>query len=295
MPEDLPDIPHEEILRYEEIMRVCAASVNLGINNFRVTGGEPLVRRGCMDFLRMLKSMPGAGRVMITTNGVLLEQFLPELCAIGVDGINVSLDTLNRSVYQELTGSDAFDKVYRGVEAALAAGLRVKLNCVAMRGVNEDDFVNLASLTERYPLDVRFIESMPIGLGGGFNPVTGSELMDLLQKKYPGFVENHDRRGFGPAVYYRHARLKGQIGFISPISHGFCESCNRIRLTADGMLKTCLYFDYAIDLKPVLRGGSDEDTLIATIRDAVAQKQERHFFRDETQARERRNMSQIGG
>jgi len=249
-----------------------------------------------MDFLRTLKTLPNAGRVMITTNGVLLERYLPELSDIGIDSVNISLDTLNRDKYRELTGADVFDKVFQGIEAALAAGLRVKLNCVAMRGVNEDEFLTLALLTERYPLDVRFIESMPIGAGEEFDPAPGNELLALLQKNYPGITENHDRRGFGPAVYYSHERLKGNIGLINAISHGFCDKCNRIRLTSDGLLKTCLYFDHSADLKPILRQGGDDDALLAAIREAVIHKQEKHFFRDGMQdAAEKRKMSQIGG
>ena len=295
MPEDLPDIPHPEILRYEEILRVCEAAVRLGISNFRVTGGEPFVRRGCVDFLGELKKIPGVASVMITTNGVLLEQYLPALRDIGIESVNISLDTLDREGYRKLTGADAFDKVMLGIEAAVAAGFRVKLNCVAMRGVNEDQFLPIAGLAGRYPLDVRFIESMPIGEGKGFAPVAGSELMGLLSKHYPGMEENRSRRGFGPAVYYEHERLKGQIGLISAVSHGFCENCNRIRLTSDGLLKTCLYYDQAADLKPILRQAGSGAALDEAIREAVVRKQEKHHFREGSQEAERRGMSKIGG
>jgi cyclic pyranopterin phosphate synthase len=295
MPEDLPEIPHEAILRYEEILRICSVSTRLGVSNFRVTGGEPLVRLGCMDFLRSLKGLPGVGQVMITTNGVLLESHVPELKEIGVDGVNVSLDTLDRDVFRALTGADALARVISGMEAALAAGLRVKLNCVAMRGVNDHDFLPIAALAARYPVDVRFIESMPIGAGSGYIPAPEDALIQAIREEYPGLAENHERRGFGPARYYMHESLQGNIGFISAISHGFCETCNRIRLTSDGFLKTCLYYSESADLKQILRHGGSDDALGEAIRAAVEKKQEKHLFRLEAQAAERRKMSQIGG
>lgn len=295
MPEDLPDIPHTEILRYEEILRVCEAAAKLGIRNFRVTGGEPLVRLGCVDFLREMKKIPGAGKLMITTNGVLLEPHLQALRDIGVDSLNISLDTMDREAYLRLTGADAFDKVFHGIEAAVGMGLRVKINCVSMRGVNEDSFMDIAALAERYPVDVRFIESMPIGAGGAFEPVPGDELAALLRRKYPGLAESGERRGFGPAAYYAHERLQGQIGLISAVSHGFCDRCNRLRLTSDGLLKACLYFGQATDMKPILRRGGDAAALGAAIRDTVNNKPEKHLFRGEAGKAEQRKMSQIGG
>ncbi|MCL2122140.1 MAG: GTP 3',8-cyclase MoaA [Clostridiales bacterium] len=295
MPDDLQEISHAEILRYEEILRISEAAIRLGINNFRITGGEPLVRLGCLDFLRALRALPGVGQLMITTNGVLLESHIPALQEIGIAGINISLDTLDREVYRTLTGADALDKVLGGIKAAVAGGLRVKLNCVAMQGVNEEAFLPLTELVVQYPLDLRFIESMPIGSGIGFTPVTGDTLLALLQRHYPGIEESHERRGFGPARYYSHPRLQGQIGIIDAVSHGFCENCNRIRLTSDGFLKTCLYFGEAFDLKQILRQGGDDDALCEAIRKAVENKQEKHFFRQDPAQGEQRKMSQIGG
>ncbi|MCL1805704.1 MAG: GTP 3',8-cyclase MoaA [Clostridiales bacterium] len=295
MPEDLPDIPHPEILRYEEILRVCAAATRLGIRNFRVTGGEPLVRRGCVDFIRKLGELPGVGKLMLTTNGVSLERCVPELVEIGIDSVNISLDALDRENYRMITGYDVFADVYRGIMAALAAGLRVKLNCVAMRGVNEEQLLPIAKLAARHPLDVRFIESMPIGAGKGFDPVTGKEIVALLEKHFPGLEEDRERRGFGPAAYYMHKDLLGRIGVIDAVSHGFCESCNRIRLTSDGLLKTCLYYSETVDLKPILRRGGDDSALEMAIREAVAHKKEKHLFHEDRQEAEGRKMSQIGG
>ena len=295
MPEDLPEISHSEILRYEEILEVCRAAIRLGIRHFRVTGGEPLVRRGCLDFLRLLKDLPGAGQIMLTTNGVLLESCVPALRDMGIDGVNVSLDTLDRGVFQSLTGTDALDQVMRGIEASLAAGLRVKINCVLMRGINDEEFCPITHLAARYPLDVRFIESMPIGEGSKFSPVPEEELISRLQKEYPDIAQDCERRGFGPARYYSHHSLQGEIGFISAMSHCFCETCNRVRLTSDGLMKTCLYYGQSTDLKPILRGDMKGGALEDTIRDTVARKQERHAFHQGIRSQERRNMSQIGG
>jgi cyclic pyranopterin phosphate synthase len=295
MPEDLPDIPHSEILRYEEILRICAAAARLGIANFRVTGGEPLVRLGCIDLLRSMKGLPGVGKIMITTNGVALERHVQDFCDIGIASVNISLDTLDREAYRQITGADALDKVLAGIDAALEAGLRIKINCVAMRGVNEGAYLPLAAMAAERHVDVRFIESMPIGAGSGFAMVPVSEIIGRLSKAYPGMAETGERLGFGPAVYYKSPGMKGSIGLISAISHAFCESCNRIRLTSDGLLKTCLYYGQALDLKPTLRQGANEDTLCEAIRGAVAHKQEHHRFNMDMYESERRKMSQIGG
>jgi cyclic pyranopterin phosphate synthase len=295
MPEDLPDIPHSEILRYEEILRVCSAAVRLGIANIRVTGGEPLVRLGCIDFLRSLRGTPGIEEIMITTNGIMLEQYVRDFHDLRIGSVNVSLDTLDRETYRQITGADALDKVLTGIEAAVEAGLRVKINCVTLHGINEDAYLPLVELAAKYPLDVRFIESMPIGAGSGFAPMPGNDLIDTISKVWPGMVETGEKRGFGPAVYYTHTGLQGSIGFINAISHAFCDSCNRVRLTSDGFLKTCLYYGKAVDLKPVLRQGADEDALCEAIRSAVEKKPERHSFHTDTQESERRKMSQIGG
>ena len=307
MPEDLPDIPHAEILRYEEILRICAAAVRLGIVNFRVTGGEPLVRLGCVDFLRSVKEVPGVEKVMITTNGVTLERYIKDFYDIGIASVNISLDTLDREVYRQLTGTDALDKVLAGIHAALEAGLRVKINCVTLRGVNESAYLPLVEMAAQHTVDVRFIESMPIGAGIGFAPVSGSEVIEMIGRAYPGMTETSEKRGFGPAVYYTSPGMKGSVGFINAISHAFCDNCNRVRLTSDGLLKTCLYYGQTVDLKPILRQGMEEGALCEAIRDAVAKKQERHYFYTDiqemertqeagrTQEAERRKMSQIGG
>jgi cyclic pyranopterin phosphate synthase len=300
MPEDLPDIPHDEILRYEEISRICRLMIGLGIRNFRVTGGEPLVRKGCVAFLKELKSLPGVGDVMLTTNGVLLERYIEDLRDMGINSINISLDTLAREVFSELTGRDEFDSVIRGIEAAVEAGLRVKINCVVMRGVNIDELADIAGLAERYPVDTRFIESMPIGSGSDFEAVPGDEIIQILWKKYPDLTKSVQRRGFGPAVYYQHDALKGTLGFINAISHNFCETCNRIRLTSDGFLKACLYYDQAVNLRSFLREGYSDMELIGVIKDAVAGKRERHLFQGgdrsgEDPEADKRKMSRIGG
>lgn len=162
MPEDLPSLPHENILRYEELLRVCRAAAGLGIKNYKITGGEPLVRKGCPGFIRELKALPGVEHVTLTTNGVLLSDALEELAEAGIDGINISLDTLDPAQYARITGRDAFDRVMAGLRAALDRGVQVKVNCVPLGETGLEELLALAALAERYPLDVRFIEMMPI-------------------------------------------------------------------------------------------------------------------------------------
>lgn len=294
MPHDLPGIPHEEILRYEEILRVCGAAARLGISNIRVTGGEPLVRRGCVDFIRRLKTVPGIRRVTMTTNGVLLGSSLGVLADAGIDGTNISLDTLDPEKYRELTGFDAFSAVWDSILRALEYPFPVKLNCVALKGVNDGEYPAFAALAERYPLDIRFIETMPIGLGKKFEPVTGGEILLRLREIYPDLRESLEKKGRGPARYYKSEKMRGSIGVIDAVSHNFCKSCNRLRLTGEGFLKLCLYHRGGVDLRTILRSGASDGELLAAMESAVLQKPEKHGF-DNAQTPEARGMSGIGG
>lgn len=260
--EDVPRLAHEEVLRYEEILRIVRVGVGLGISKVRVTGGEPLVRKGVLGFLAELARMPGIKDLSLTTNGVRLSEHLDALRTAGVARINISLDTLKPERYQRITGIDAFHAVWEGIRAAHALGFRpIKLNVVALNGVNDDELEDLARLSMEFPFHVRFIEFMPIGAS---RIERGAPLLvPEIQERISGLgrllpVERSEMDG--PAHRYRFEGAPGEIGFIPAISHQFCSRCNRLRLTASGQLRPCLLSDRQEDLKgPLRRGCSDSD------------------------------------
>lgn len=279
MPADgIDPLTHEDILRYEDILRICRTAVKLGIRNFKVTGGEPLVRKGVMNFLRELKSILGVEHVTLTTNGVLLEQFVDEMADMGLDGINLSLDGLNPDTYMSITGRDQFQQVFRSFKKAVEAGLRVKINCVPILGLNDSEIINMAQISETIPVDVRFIEFMPARSVGSHKGITGPEILDKLSARYPDLTLDPRRRGFGPARYYKSSKLLGSIGIIDPIGGCFCDRCNRIRLTSDGFLKLCLFYEDGLDLHTLIKNGVNDREMEDAFKAAVLRKPEKHFF-----------------
>ena len=297
MPEDIPSISHEEILRFEDILRICRLAGRLGIRKFKVTGGEPLVRRGCLPFLKELKALPDTEQVTLTTNGVFLKDYLPELQALGIDGVNVSLDTLNPDTFQYITGRTDFARVMDGILSCQACGIRTKINSVLLKGVNDHEFWDLIQLARDYPLDVRFIEIMPIGYGRDFQGYDRSSLLPLLATRYPDYEVTKKTRGNGPASYISIPGFQGYIGFIDAIHGKFCHQCNRIRLTSDGTLKLCLYYNNGINIKELIRKQADDDELLTAMQDAILRKPAEHqFFHTALEGGEElRKMSQIGG
>ena len=296
-PEEIVSIGHEEILRFEEILEICRHAVTLGITKFKITGGEPLVRRGCISFLRNLKSIPGVEQVTITTNGVLLKDCLPELEEIGIDGINISLDTLDEKTYEHVTRRNEFSRVWDGILAAQASKIRTKINCVLLKGVNDHEFFNLIELAKDYHLNVRFIEIMPIGYGKGLEGYNKEELLKLLSEKYPTYEVETKVLGNGPASYITIPGFKGSIGFIDAIHGKFCDKCNRIRLTSDGILKLCLYYENGIDLKKLLRNNASEEEILEAMKKTIYKKPTEHQFHlmAKEGSEELKKMSQIGG
>jgi len=294
-PDGFSMLTHDDILRYEEILRVCRAAAKTGIKSIKVTGGEPLVRKGCINFLRNLKSLPGIEYVTITTNGVLLERFIDDMADMKLDGVNISLDSLNPDTYKQITNRNFFYAVWRSLNKAIDAGLRVKVNCVPMRGLNDADIIPIARLAERLPIDVRFIEFMPTSAGESFNRITGSEIYRRLLKVYPDLI-NTKRRGFGPARYFKSSKMSGSVGIIDAIGKCFCTSCNRVRLTSDGFLKQCLFHEDGLDIRGMLRNGSDDTEIEAAFKRTVYHKPERHMFESRTSTNMGiKNMAQIGG
>lgn len=297
MPEELPSIPHEKILRFEEILHLCRLAGELGIHKFKVTGGEPLVRKNCLKFLKDLKELPATEQVTLTTNGTLLSEYLPELKRIGLDGINISLDTLNEHTFEQITGRPEFSKVMDAIIACQASGIRTKINSVLLQDINKDEFLQLVHLARTYQVDVRFIEIMPIGFGRQFKGCNHQELLNILSETWPDHVQVHEHRGNGPATYIYLPGFKGCIGFIDAIHGKFCDTCNRVRLTSDGILKLCLYYQNGIDLKSMLHAGYPDSSIRAAMEQAIFHKPSEHQFHLSALEgpAEQRRMSQIGG
>ena len=295
--------PREEMLTYEEIVHLTGILAAMGVKKVRLTGGEPLVRPKLHRLVGALKAVPGIDQVMLTTNGLLLKEMLPKLMEAGLDGVNISLDTTDADQYAFLTRSSpkTLQTVLEAVDAALSyPQLTVKINCVPMRGINEENLRDLADKAKDRPLAVRFIEMMPLGQGCGFEPVPEDEVKQRLGISGTMSEKTGESAG-GPCVYYRPEGFCGKIGFISAVSHKFCSGCNRVRLTGEGFLKTCIQSSAGVDLKAILRGGQSPEEvdikLKSAIEAAIAKKPKEHHFgaKETEETAETRKMFQIGG
>jgi GTP 3',8-cyclase len=281
---------HNEILSYEEIIRLVRVASELGISKVRLTGGEPLVRGGVVDLVRSLAALPLVDDLSLTTNGALLTRYARDLKAAGLQRINVSLDTLNPERFTHITRRGRLEEVLAGIAAAEDAGLvPIKLNTVVVRGFNDDEVAEIARLTLTKPWHVRFIELMPVGSEEGCLPgvcdgssrgqsfVPVAEMRERIQAALGELAVDAPRvPGNGPARYYKLAEAQGSVGFISALSEHFCDRCNRLRLTADGALRPCLMADGEIDLRTPLRSGASDSELKDLIAQSVAAKPERH-------------------
>ncbi|MFC1905118.1 GTP 3',8-cyclase MoaA [Chloroflexota bacterium] len=291
-------IPHDDILRYEEVHGVVQAAATLGINKVRLTGGEPLVRLNLNRLVELISQVEGIDDISLTTNGVLLDKYAVELKKAGLKRVNVSLDTLKQARFKSITGKNELGRVLSGIEAAHRAGLEpVKTNMVVLRGINDDETIDFArmSLTEGW--HVRFIEFMPFGTpeAEAIGMVSAQEIRERIQPL--GKLEPYTgQTGNGPANYYQLPGATGTIGFISPMTEHFCHGCNRLRLTSDGQLRPCLLDDDEVNLKEPLRNGANIDELRQLIRKAVAIKRERHRLTGGLASEPvNRPMCQIGG
>lgn len=295
MPEGgVPALAHEEILRFEEITRLCTLFARLGIRTVKLTGGEPLCRRDLPALVAQLKAVPGIRRVTLTTNGVDLAAHWSALCRAGLDGVNLSLDTLDRALYHRLTRRDRLDDALAGLRLAAGSGLPVKINCVP---ADPDQALwDVAALARDLPVHVRFIEMMPLGLGRTVRPTPAPVIQALLEDRFGPLVPTEGPPGSGPAAYFRLAGFRGTVGFITPLSHGFCRDCNRVRLTATGFLKTCLQFSRGADLRAPLRAGASDEALLEAMAAAIRQKPPAHHFgAPPAPADEGNSMYQFGG
>jgi cyclic pyranopterin phosphate synthase len=283
---------HDHILRYEELLRIISAFAKLGIDKVRITGGEPLVRKGLLSFLSKVTVIPGIKEVALTTNGSMLEEYAPLLKQAGVKRINVSLDTLCREKFIKITGQDALQDVLAGIEKAREVGLApIKINMVVMKNFNSDELVKFAALAKNNPYQIRFIEYMPFRSGEDYL-FTAEEMKEQL--KAGGFSTLIPEKGNGsPALVYRLPGSQGTIGFITPVSRHFCSSCNRIRLTSDGCLKPCLLANQEYSLREELRRGISDDELTEKIKQNIWDKP-KHQSLIKGQKSER-GMYRIGG
>jgi cyclic pyranopterin phosphate synthase len=299
MPADgLEWLPRDEVLSFEEIARLVRILAAMGVDEVRLTGGEPLVRRDMPTLVSFLAEIAGVRDLSLTTNGVLLDRLAGPLVEAGLSRLNVSLDSLSHVRFAEITRRDALDRVLAGLaEAERYPELRpIKVNCVAIRGFTEDEVPALAELARRKPYVVRFIEFMPLDADEAWREdgvLTGGEIRALIEERWP--LEEIPAKPSSTARRFRFADGAGEIGFVNPVSEPFCSSCDRIRLTADGQLRTCLFSRREWDLKTPLRDGSTDEELAALIRFAVRHKELKHKINDPGFVRASRSMSQIGG
>ena len=298
MPDGVEKLEREAVLSHEEFLRLAALFAQCGIDTVRVTGGEPLVRKNVAQLVAGLKEIPGIRRVTMTTNAVLLADQLPALLDAGLDSVNISLDTLRPEVFRQITARDDFAAVEAGLRAALESGLPVKLNCVPQAGVNEAELEDLAALAKNHPLQVRFIEMMPIGYGAAMPCISGPELRQRFARRWADLVplsaEQGCALGDGPAVYYTVPGWQGSIGFIAAVHGKFCASCNRVRLTSQGFLRPCLASETGCDLRALLRSGATDQELLTAIRETIWSKPREHHFEDRSMPATR-GMYRIGG
>jgi cyclic pyranopterin phosphate synthase len=299
MPADgLEWLPRDEVLSFEEIARLVRVLAAMGVDEVRLTGGEPLVRRDMPTLVSFLAEIPGVRDLSLTTNGVLLDRLAGPLVEAGLTRLNVSLDSLSHVRFAEITRRDALDRVLAGLaEAERYPQLRpIKVNCVAIRGFTEEEVPALAELARRKPYVVRFIEFMPLDADEAWREdevLTGGEIRALIEERWP--LEEVPAKPSSTARRFRFADGAGEIGFVNPVSEPFCSSCDRIRLTADGQLRTCLFSRREWDLKTPLRDGATDEELAALIRFAVRHKELKHKINDPGFVRASRSMSQIGG
>ena len=286
----------EKILQEPEIIRVCKVMAELGITKIKITGGEPLVRSRIPELIYQIKEISGIEKVTLTTNGILLKGQMKALAESGLDSLNISLDTLDRECFCKITRRDLLDGTLDGIKEAMKyPEVQLKINCVPL-GLEEQDLCGIAEFARKNPVHVRFIEMMPIGYGKDFQFRGESEICEILEKAYGRMTPIKERYGNGPCHYYKIEEFQGKIGFISAMTHKFCDQCNRVRMTAEGFLKACLQYQTGTDLKNLMRSGCTDDELTEAIQKVIWEKPvSHHFTSEEIETDECKLMSQIGG
>lgn len=298
MPEaGLPWLQRSEILSYEEIHTIVRAAASVGVRSIRITGGEPLVRKDLHRLVRYVGETPGIDDIALSTNGVLLEEQIDDLIAGGLRRVNISLDTLDSQRFEAIARRPGLDRVLAGIDAALSRGLLVKINCVVMRGQNDDELEAFAAFARDRAVYVRFIEVMPVHENLELQResyVSADEMLARLEQ-FGDLQPVAGPQGNGPARYFAYADSRGAVGVISPLSHDYCDRCNRVRLTADGRLRLCLFGDRHVDLRTPVRSGTSEEDIASLLRLSMTIKPERHHLRLGEAASRMRALSEIGG
>ena len=291
-------IGHDDILSYEELLRIACIAVKKGITKIRITGGEPLARKGVVQFVSALSGIQGIQDLSMTTNGILLSPTAQPLRSAGLKRLNISLDSLNPDKYTMITRGGDINQIIAGIKSAQEAGFSpIKINVVVIRGINDDEITSFAKLSMEKNLQVRFIEYMPVGMENGWEKerfVSSDEIRQRIKTIGP-LLELPSDNGSGPAQMYTIEGAQGRIGFISALSDHFCATCNRLRLTPDGKLRTCLFSDAEVDLKTKLRQGCSDDALADIINEAILSKPRKHHATEQVFKKCIRGMSAIGG
>jgi len=291
-------LDHKDILTYEELLTIVRCAVSEGVNKVRLTGGEPLIRKNLINFVRKLSGLPTPPELCLTTNGVLLEESAADLYEAGISRVNISLDSLDPANFQRITGLAEFERVWRGLEAALALGFKqVKINVVVIRNHNEHELIDFARLSLDRPLEVRFIEYMPMSMVGYWSQdkfISVREMKECLSPLGP-LTPIASGDSDGPASKFRLPDAVGKVGFISAVTEHFCSSCNRLRVTADGKLRLCLLSNREVDLKTPLRSGATEAEVAALLKRAVINKPKQHHLDQIHDHASNRTMNLIGG
>lgn len=295
MPDGIEKIQMSQMLTYEEIESVCRQAAKLGIRKLKITGGDPLVRKGCPELIERLKKLDGIEQVTLTTNGILLNFFLQDLLDAGLDAVNISLDTLNPQKYQYITGFDGLSAVEDVITSCIKAGISTKVNTVIQKDFNEEEIIPLAQFAFDKKIKLRFIEMMPIGHAERRNSISNEKVLQKIRTYIPDLEPDGERYGNGPASYYKWPGREGKIGMISAVHGTFCDKCNRIRLTSQGTLKPCLSYETSIDLKTALRPVRNEEILKKRIMEAINTKPLHHCFNGDVSKIEKKSMMQIGG
>ncbi len=285
----------DQYLSFDEIEKIVQAGAQIGIEKIKITGGEPLVRKGVTSLIANLKKISGIQQVTLTTNGVLLEENVDELVKAHIDSINVNLPSMDQKSYMEITRRDEFFQVYRGIEKAIRQGLQIRINCVNRENLLDSEIQEFLALIKKYQISVRFIEMMPIGYGKLYKTRDNDDIYKKIEELSNEKLTTSTFKGNGPAIYYDLKGYLGNIGFVSAVTHQFCDSCNRVRVSAQGDMKLCLNHDVGISLKKFAQTGTIQE-LKKAMEQAIYEKPKEHcFYQEEQKDIELKNMVQIGG
>lgn len=284
-----------EKLSCDEIYRIVYNFAQVGIKKVRITGGEPLVRTDIVELVGKMNKINGIDEIYLTTNGTLLLDKIEDLVDKGLKGVNISLDSLREDKFKRLTRVGHLQNVLKSIEKSLKLGIKVKINTVLIEDINNDEIADFINLSLKEPIDVRFIELMPIGIGNKYKGISNDEILKLIKYNYNYMDEDSKNKSVGPAKYIKIKDSKGRVGFISAMSNCFCKECNRVRVTADGFMKQCLHLNYGVDLKGLIRSGASDEEVRRSIYETIYTKPEKHLFIEKTQNKEIRFMNEIGG